>query len=569
MNQGESRLRGDFLQQLLYVGRNTHRLIAMQDQDPCSPSFGCFHYPYWRDKTSEFPDARYQEAGAALGLLSLAVFDGFRDAEGWPSREILIGSFRSGLRNLARQQYPEGCYDEWYKGERGFAATAFTTAAYGIAGALLGDSLSAEDRDVLTHTLDKAANWLSQCEDLVKTNHQIVAATALAAVWKLTGKQWSRHAAAHKLEAALANRTEEGWFLELGGADLGYGHLIFDQLMLYERMMKDGKAERAASRLLEFLIPHLHPDVTISPDGSTCRNQYVGQVGFLLLREDSSARAVVAKLSSMKDSSKRIHCYLGDDLRLARWALYPVLAAHFVLASHVSPLGDALDCYPQGWTIHPAAGLAAYHRGDLHVYVPAAGGAVTRIYRGDRLIIEDLGLDIREGDVAFTARTYESGRPIAELESGISLSVSFGQAHYLFPSFLQRLVLRVGSVTPWSSRLIRTLIDRYRVKHKTAGNQSAALVQSGARRFTLLRQVEIDGDTLRITDLIRDDKNAMSADTIFSEIRPSTLRRLTPLRGFTSAATLQMTKSIATKHTEPEICFELICERPRRAAAEC
>src|SRR5690349_20518574 len=120
MNQGGSRpLRGDFLQQLLHVGRNVHRLIAMQDQDPSSPSFGCFHYPYWRDKTSDFPDARYQEAGAALGLFSLPVFDGLRDPEGWPSRDILMGSFRSGLRNLARQQYPEGCYDEWYKGERG------------------------------------------------------------------------------------------------------------------------------------------------------------------------------------------------------------------------------------------------------------------------------------------------------------------------------------------------------------------------------------------------------------------------------------------------------------------
>ena len=471
-----------------------------------------------------------------------------------------MGSFRNGLRNLARQQYPEGCYDEWYKGERGFAATAFTTAAYGIAGTLLGDSLSAEDRDVLTRTLEKAAYWLSQREDLVKTNHEIAAATALAAVWKLTGEQRWRHAAAHKLEAALANRTNEGWFLELGGADLGYGHLILDQLMLYEGMVKDGKAERAASRLLEFLIPHLHPDITASADGGTCRNPYVGQVGFLLLREEPSARAVVATLSSIEDSTKRIHCYLGDDLRLSRWALYPVLAAHLVLTSEASPLSEVLDCYPQGWTVHPAAGLAAYHRSDLHVYVPAAGGAVTRIYRGHRLILEDLGLDIREGGVAFTARTYETGRPIEEIESGISLSVAFGQARYVFPSFLQRLVLRVGSVTPWSSRFVRALIDRYRVKYRTAGNQSAASVQSGARRFTLSRHVEVDADALRITDVIRDDKNAMSADTIFSEIGPSDIGKQMPLCDFKNVASLKITKSISTEHLEPELCFELTCE---------
>jgi hypothetical protein len=561
MNQGGSRpLRGDFLQQLLHVGRNVHRLIAMQDQDPTSPSFGCFHYPYWRDKTSDFPDARYQEAGAALGLFSLPVFDGLRDAEGWPSRDILMGSFRSGLRNLARQQYPEGCYDEWYKGERGFAATAFTTAAYGLAGALLGDGISAEDRDVLTCTLDRAAHWLSRREDLVKTNHEIVAATALAAVWKLTGEERWRHAATHKLDAAFANRTDEGWFLELGGADLGYGHLILDQLMLYEWIIEDGEARRAASRLLEFLVPHLHPDITTSADGGTCRNQYVGQIGFLLLREDRSARAAVAALSSMQDSTRRIYCYLGDDLRLSRWALYPVLAAYFALAPDASASSDAFDCYPQGWTVHPAAGLAAYHRADLHVYVPAAGGAVTRIYRGDRLILEDLGVDIREGDVAFTARTYKSGRPIAAIENGISLSVAFGQAQYLFPSFLQRLVLRVGSIMPWSSRFIRAVIDRYRVKHRTAGNQSAASVQSGARRFTLLREVEIDADAIQITDVIRDYRNAMSADTIFYEIRPSGVRNQMPSRDFTKTASLKITKSIATKAAQPELRFELTYE---------
>src|SRR5271168_4764510 len=110
-------LQGDFLHQLLHVGDNAKRLLAMQDQDPCSPSFGCFHYAYWRDKTSEFPDARFQEAAAALGLLSLNIFDDWREANGWPAKDVLYASFRAGLRNLAHQQYPEGCYDEWYKGE--------------------------------------------------------------------------------------------------------------------------------------------------------------------------------------------------------------------------------------------------------------------------------------------------------------------------------------------------------------------------------------------------------------------------------------------------------------------
>ena len=62
------------------------------------------------------------------------------------------GGADSGLQRRPRdtEQYPEGCYDEWYKGERGFAVTAFTTVAYGLAALLLDDGLDARDRDLLT-----------------------------------------------------------------------------------------------------------------------------------------------------------------------------------------------------------------------------------------------------------------------------------------------------------------------------------------------------------------------------------------------------------------------------------
>jgi hypothetical protein len=50
------RLQGDVLNQLRHVGGAATRLLTIQDRDPCSPSFGSFHYAYWRDKTSDFAD---------------------------------------------------------------------------------------------------------------------------------------------------------------------------------------------------------------------------------------------------------------------------------------------------------------------------------------------------------------------------------------------------------------------------------------------------------------------------------------------------------------------------------
>jgi hypothetical protein len=163
------RLQGDVLNQLRHMGVAADRLLTIQDRE----SFGSFHYAYWRDKTSDFADVRFQEAGAMLGLLSLPAFDVLREAEGWPSRKALMAAFSAGLANLAKEQYPEGCYDEWYRGERGFAVTAFTTVAYGLTALLLDDGLGARDRDLLTRTLKRAAQWLSRRDDSVKINHEL------------------------------------------------------------------------------------------------------------------------------------------------------------------------------------------------------------------------------------------------------------------------------------------------------------------------------------------------------------------------------------------------------------
>jgi hypothetical protein len=555
---GPLHLGGDVLNQLLHVGGAAGRLLALQDQDPCSPSFGSFHYPYWRDKISEFADARYQEAGAALGLLALPAFDALRASEGWPSRAALMAAFRAGLHNLAREQYPEGCYDEWYKGERGFAATAFTTAAYGQAALLLGDRLDGADRELLNRTLTRAAQWLAQREDIVKVNHEIAAATALAAVWKLTGEERWRRAAAHKLDISLANRSEEGWFLELGGADLGYSSLALDYLMIYSRLMADDRAAPAAAKLLKFLAPHLHPDLTVVGEAGICRNPYVGQIGFLLLRDEPLAQSIVGRLSSLRNSAKRMRPYLDDDLRLCRWAILPVLAALFAGAAEPGQAPSEIrGGYPPGWTIHRAAGLAAYHSHDLHVYAPIAGGAVTRIYRGERLILEDLGLHLRVRDKCFAVRSYDAGRPLSLAGNGIATSVAFGEARYLFPSFLQRLILRAGSMTPASSRFMRALIDRYRVAHRTAGNQSVASVAGSVQRFTLERRIEIDGAIVRIADVLRDGEHGLASDTICPEISVCGMPAALPATNFTNASVLRTTKTIDTATSEPQLRLEL------------
>ena len=311
-------LTGDYREQAEFVVNSAWRLLSLQDDNALSPSYGCFHYAYWRDKTSEFPDARFQEAGATLGLLSLPFFDSARQAGRLAPSSELYRAFSAGLGNLAHQQYPEGCFDEWYKGERGFAATEFTIIAYGLAARMMGSAVSPADRALLCAVAEKAGRWLAERDDRVKANHEAAAAAALALVWELTGDASFKTAARRKLDDTLARQHAEGWFPEIGGMDLGYCSVLLDYVMIYTLVTRDQAALPSMERLFKFMLPLIHPDGTISPEMGLCLNPYVSRLGIGLLSQNlRAARSLVTAMQSSAVGTEGLRPTLSDDLRLA------------------------------------------------------------------------------------------------------------------------------------------------------------------------------------------------------------------------------------------------------------
>jgi len=497
-------LTGDYREQAEFVVNSAWRLLSLQDDNVLSPSYGCFHYAYWRDKTSEFPDARFQEAGAALGLLSLPFFDSARQARRLAPSSELYRAFSAGLGNLAHQQYPEGCFDEWYKGERGFAATEFTIIAYGLAARMMGSAVSPADRSLLGTVAEKAGRWLADRNDPVKSNHEAAAAAALALVWELTGDASFRTAARRKLDDTLARQHEEGWFPEIGGMDLGYCSVLLDYVMIYTLVTGDQAALPSMERLFQFMLPLIHPDGTISPEMGLCLNPYVSRLGIGLLSQSrQEPRSLVTAMQSSAVGTEGLRPTLSDDLRLTRWSYLPLmsgmLASSFRAADQGAPLSSA---FPQGWTSHRSAAVCAFHDADRHVYFsPASGGAI-RVFSGNRLAYEDLGFRLQAGDQQFGAAGYDPKRRFSQTGNGFSVSCTFSAATFFFPSFLSRLVLRLGCSTALGARVLRSIIDHVRLKRRTASNQSAAPVAGKKSGYNLKRSVEISGSRVCITDRI-------------------------------------------------------------------
>ena len=506
----------DFEYQLRFVCDAAWRMVEMQDRNPLSPSYGCFNYAYWRDKTSEFADARFQEAGAALGLLSLQRFDAARGPDGLPPAPVLYRSFSAALRFWAASQHPEGCWDEWYKGERGLAATEFTMIAYGLAARHMGERIEPADRARLTETMRRAARWLAPRHDRVKANHEAAAAAALALAWEVTGEDAFRDAAREKIADTLVRQTDEGWFPEVGGMDLGYCSVLLDYVMLYVEVTGDDGPLAAMRRLVAFMSPHVHPDATISPEAGLCLNPYVSRLGFCLLaaRNEAGAAAAVATLETAGPGRAALSAFLADDLRLLRWSYLPVVTEIVRGAAPAAAGATLADAFPEGWTVRDRAAVAAFHGDGLHVYFSIAGGGAVRVYTGGALVYEDLGVDVVAAGGSWGSSGYAADRKAVRSEGGIGFAAPMGRAAFFYPGFLSRLVLRLGSTTPLTSRLLRQAIDRYRLRKGTAINQSAAPIAGGGGDYRFERHVTAGAGEVVVSDRIVSARGALVPEAL-------------------------------------------------------
>lgn len=508
----------DFDYQMEFVVDAAWRLLALQNDNPASPTYGCLHYGYWRDKTSEFPDARFQEAGAVFALLALPQYDSYRSQGRLPDSEILYEAFTAALKNWSRQQYPEGCFDEWYKGERGFAATEFTMIAFGLAGWLAGDSMQDQEKETLSRTMTRAAHWLSGRTDTVKSNHEAAAAAALALAWKVTGEERFLKAARMKWKSTLGCQTAEGWFPEIGGVDLGYCSVLLDFTMLYATVAEDESVIPSMQRLLSFMVPHIHPDLTISAEAGLCLNPFVSRLGMgLLSPHDETAAAFVSAAQSRSPEEQGLQPYLADDLRLVRWSYLPLVTD---ILRHRFRSDDLLeDHFPGGWTIHPEAGLAAYHDGHRHLYLCGAGGGAVFLYRDTEPVFQDRGVSITDGERTLVCQGHDPSRHLTELPEGLRIDATLSEISFVSPGFWSRLVLRIGCIWPLTSRLLRNFIDHYRLKNRTAINQSAASVANSGSPISLERQVLVSVDQVQVIDSLSSSGEPIDLETVGLQLR--------------------------------------------------
>ena len=492
------------------------RLMALQDRDPDSPMRGCMHPAYWRDKSSDVADMRRQEAALALAW---AWKHPFPDNPWQGSHEVLNASLRA-IGFWTRQQHRDGTFDEWYRNEHGYATTAFSSYAMALATEALGEALDGELEKRTFASIRKCGDWLSTHDDWFKTNHQAVGVAALGAIGRVTGDRKYLDAA-HRNAARIVERMHpEGWSKEISGLDVGYTFLLAEYMGMHALLTGDTTFVPAIAGAFRFAADFLHPDLTTGAEYGICGNPYFSRVAATVIApHDGTAAAALQWMHRpgtlpMRDTSAT----LKDDLRLARYAYQPLLAALIESGTleradldGVTPAAPAalFDLEPESTWYEHAQLLSIVRPGYVAWAAPCHGGLVRVAFRnGDdfETPVTDRGYVVDADGHRYRNARYGLDNGGTFEDEVLKVSAPLVKTGFVMPPYWARVGLRVATSLPAGHRWTRWAIDRWRASKGTALNQSSAGVSKGGSPWNLDREVRFHDDHVEIVDVVRSER---------------------------------------------------------------
>jgi hypothetical protein len=464
------------------------RAMSLQDFNPASATYGCCDRPFWQYRTiSSFPAATMQQLALPFAVLFQA---GFAGNEWYRSGEMLERA-RAAMLFWARSQHRSGAVDEWYRNEHSYCATAFTT--FGIAESCLrlGEHVTASDRQTLLAALTASASWLADRFNEEVMNQNLAAAAALWNVHLLTGDLRFKAAFEKTWQHTLEHQDREGWFIEYGGADPGYGLLALDLLACLHQRGAAG-AERAAEALSGFLAA-----LTVS------KSDLAGRLGSRGT-EHSFAFGAEAFATTNADAARialHLRCAILSDAVPSPATVDDRYLAYFYLPSFVmtASLGD-----------RPIAAMTdirsrAFAHSGFHVVLGRSGAVVcsTRrngafnLYAASGPVHRNLGYWIETRDARrFASCAWSSNAVQAQPETDrLTVEGRFVQVDDNLPLLRHEVAFRAATQWVLRAPAVAERFHRFVKRRKITRKVAAPL--------SFARELRWTDDRLIVTDTLR------------------------------------------------------------------
>ncbi len=223
------------------INRNFPRILTQLNRDPNTESYGSFDRNWWHYKIRDFSSIILQQGGYFLEMAAQLpeyseISEQLRE---YSSATVDFWTRRAGKK---------GAFEEYYPWENGYPPLAFSTLA--VAKIIQSQNLNtAESADALK----KAARKLQQRFEPKAANQQIAGLAALAVLKKINPEFVDDHTFGRLTEQTLTLQSEEGWFTEYDGPDLGYLSVSLDCLWDLFDNTENQKFADSANRAFRFL----------------------------------------------------------------------------------------------------------------------------------------------------------------------------------------------------------------------------------------------------------------------------------------------------------------------------
>ena len=214
-------------------------------------------------------------------LLALAYKRDFA-ANRFYGREELLNWSQWAVEFWARSLHRDGSGDEMYPNERSFCATAFSTAAATETLLLVGGDPPPR--------LLATARWLGRQGRSRPANQLAAAALALQNIFSLLGAESAGQASEEMVLNLLNSQTEQGYFDEYGGYDLGYLSITLSFLARLHMKTGQDRIWEVAQSALVFLERLVSENGSYDIAGTSRGTQFLYPLGLSYFASDALRR---------------------------------------------------------------------------------------------------------------------------------------------------------------------------------------------------------------------------------------------------------------------------------------
>lgn len=413
----------------------TSRILSQVCRDPGSRFYGSCDRNWWHYKIRDFSSIILQQAGYYLYQCSVLDMYSY-ESEAFKQYAVATVDF------WASRAVKHGAFEEYYPWEGGYPALAFSTL-----GSIKLILLMGLDSKKYYRALQIAASQLLDREEHEATNQYVAGIAALFYINKVYPDLVHIDQAKNRLKDILRSQSEEGWFLEYGGPDLGYLSVAVDCLWDIYDIHVDESILACIAKAISFMDSVIIGSESIGQHNAR-NTDYIVPYGIFraVFNEQESlsntARSVAMRIFGRIRSAEHFWRAL-DDRYICHYSGHSLARAYALLCRHDWP--SHVTSHIVKTQLFSESGYYVLNNGDIKGIISTKKGGILSVATPTGAEFNDYGWQFDDGESCFVTNWWGAS-VLDKVEGGtIQISGSFVKTREQNSNPFSHLTLRIVS----------------------------------------------------------------------------------------------------------------------------